>query len=121
MAPTFSRTLTAVTVLMLGALLLTMILNPLTETNLRSLTSPIAWTLGALIVIRLALNIRHLRSGAAAPVVDSASVQSQLFGFSPGSSRIDDPNLPTYTTSEIEEDPRRASGDDPLSSTRGVQ
>jgi hypothetical protein len=121
MAQTFSRALTAVTVLMLGALLLTMILNPLTETNLRSLTSPIAWTLGTLIVIRLALSIRHLRSGAAAPVMDSASVQSQLFGYPPGSSRIDEPNLPTYTTSRIDEDPPHTSGDDPLSRPRGVQ
>lgn len=114
MAQTLSRILTAITVLILAALLLITILGPLTEASLSPLVSPLAWTLGALIVIRLLLSIRHLRSRAAAPVMDSASVQSRLFGFSPGTSRIEDPSAPTYTTSKIEEDPRHKSGGAPL-------
>ena len=62
MARTLSRILTAVTVLALGALLLLMILDPLIETRLSPLIGSLGWTLGVLIVIRLLLSIRRLRS-----------------------------------------------------------
>lgn len=114
MARTLSRILTAVTVLALGALLLFMILDPLIETRLSPLIESLGWTLGVLIVIRLLLSIRRLRSGVAAPVMGAASVQSRLLGFSPGSSKIEDPNGPTYTTSKIEKDSRDKPGGAPL-------
>ena len=109
-----SRILTAVTVLIFGALLLVRILDQLIETRLGPVFSSLAWTLGVLIVIRLLVSIRSLRSKVAAPVMDSASVQSRLLGFPPGSSRSEDSRGPAHTTSEVDEDSRHTSGEAPL-------
>ncbi|NVC25174.1 hypothetical protein E7Z53_17260 [Kocuria salina] len=110
----FSRILTAVTVVLLGALLLLMVLDRLIEVRLSPFLGPLGGLLGVLVVIRLLLNIRRPRSGVAAPVMDAASVQSRLFGFSPGTSRIADVGGPAYTTSKIHESPRREAGEEPL-------
>ncbi|THJ67407.1 hypothetical protein E8P82_04690 [Arthrobacter echini] len=108
-----SSALTAVTVVTLLALVLIMIVDPLTGTDLGPLVGPIAWILGALVVVRLVLGIRHARSAAAAPVMDSGAVQSQLFGFRPGSSGIEHPDGSDPTTSVTDERRRLGPGEEP--------
>ena len=95
-----SSILTFGAILMSAVLGIIMAIDPLIEAELRPLIRPLAWALGVFVLIRLMLNIRQLRSGAAAPVTDSASVQSRLFGFSPGASRIEESGAGPHTTSQ---------------------
>lgn len=95
------------TILMLTALVLAMAIDPLIDAELSPLIGPLMWALGVFIPIRLLLNVRRLRSKAAAPVLASASVQSRLFGFAPGTSTFENPGAVPYTTTEIEDDPQR--------------
>ena len=113
MAALLSRILTATTVLLLAAVLLITVVDGVIEANLGAWTMPLVAVLGALVLIRLPLNARSLRSRAAAPVMDSAAVQSGLLGLKPGSSRIEQAGGPTHTTSLVDQDPRRDSGTDP--------
>lgn len=102
MARILSTILTVMTVLTLTALVVVMVIEPLIEADLRPLIGPLIWTLAVFISIRLLLNIRRLKSQAAAPLLASASVQSTFSGFPPGASRLEEPGA-TYTTSKIED------------------
>lgn len=114
MPSVLSRMLTGTTVLMLGVILLTTVVNSMIETDLAGWIIPLMWVLGALVLLRLIFGLRSFRSGAAAPVMDSASMQSGFYGFTPGSSTIEHTTGPAYTTTEIDEDPRNRAGNDPL-------
>ena len=110
-----SRVLTAATVFLLGALLLILILDQATEMNLGQWISLLAAALGVLILIRVLSGIRSWRSRIAAPVISSVSVQSRVFGFTPGNSMVEHSSGPTATTSNVEAgvDLRRSQGVDP--------
>ena len=106
MASTFSRILTATTVLLLVGVLVTLFLQTVTGEGLGRWIAPLGAALGVLVLIRLLLNARSSRSRIAGPVMDSLAVQSRLYGVAPGSSRIEQHDGPTHTTSEVEQDPR---------------
>jgi hypothetical protein len=110
-----SRVLTAATVFLLGALLLISILHQAAEADLGRWIRSLAAALGLLILIRLLTGIRSWRSRIAAPIIGSASVQSRIFGFTPGGSMVESSSGPTATTSHVEPDAdlRRSQGTDP--------
>lgn len=110
-----SRVLTAATVVVLGALLLISILDQATEADLGRWIRSLAAALGVLVLIRALTGIRSWRSRIAAPIIGSASVQSRIFGFTPGGSMVESSSGPTATTSHIEPDAdlRRSQGVDP--------
>lgn len=113
MAARLSRLLTASTVFLLVALLLIMIADRLASANLTRWSNAVVWALAVLILIRLITRAGSWRSKIATPVAGSASVQSRMFGFTPGSSTIEQPSGPTYATSLLEDDenlPRRPEG-----------
>ena len=99
-----SRLLTASTVILLAALLVLMIADRLTTSNLGQWVDWVVWAAAALILIRLLTRMGSWQSNVAGPVAGSASVQSRLFGFTPGTSRIEESSGPAYTTSVVEED-----------------
>lgn len=107
MAARLSRFLTAATVFFLVLLPLMMIVDRLTSVNLGWWSNAVSWVLVALILIRLMTRAGSWRSKIAGPVAGSASVQSRLFGFTPGSSTIEQSSGPTYTTSLLEDDENR--------------
>lgn len=107
MAARLSRFLTAATVFFLVALLLIMIVDGLTPVNLDRWSNAVVWALAVLILIRLMTRAGSWRSKIAGPVAGSASVQSRMFGFIPGSSTIAQSSGPTYTTSLLEGDENR--------------
>jgi spore maturation protein SpmB len=115
MTTRLSRVLTATTVFLLGAFLLILILDQATEMDLGRWISPLAAALGVLILIRVLTGIRSWRSRIAAPVIGSVSVQSRMFGFTPGSSIVEHSSGPTDATSNVEADVdlRRSQGADP--------
>ena len=104
MASFLSRVMTAATVLLLGALPLLMVIDLLTEQNLGRWTGSLGWALGVLILIRLLSGARNWRSGVAAPLFDSASVQSRMFGFTPGNPESHHAGG-TVDTSHVEDHP----------------
>lgn len=104
MPPNLSRLLTAAMVLLLGALPLLMVIDLLTEQNLGGWTSSLGWALGVLILIRLLSGARNWRSRVAAPLLDSASVQSRMFGFAPGNPTSQHASE-SVVTSRVEDDP----------------
>jgi hypothetical protein len=102
-----SGLLTAATVLAIVALVLIQVTKPFADGELNFVVGPLSWTLGGLVVIRLLLTFRRLRSGVAAPIADSATAQSRFFGYTPATSKADGPGKPPYTTSRIEDDSQR--------------
>ena len=103
MAARLSRLLTASTVVLLVALLVLMIADGLAPGNLERWSNPVGWGLAVLILVRLATRAGAWRKGIAGPLAGSASVQSRMFGFTPGSSAIEQSAAPAYTISEIED------------------
>lgn len=112
MAAQLSRLLTVTTVVLLLALLILPIANRMTPVNLQPWRNAAAWGLGVLIPIRLLAGVRSWRSKIAGPLAGPASIQSQLYGFTPGSSAIEDSSGPAHTTSEIEPDDNLRPGQD---------
>lgn len=104
MTARLSRLLTAATVFLLVVLLLIMIVDGLTPVNLDRWSNALVWVLVVLILIRLITRAGSWRSKIAGPVAGSISVQSRMFGFTPGSSTIEQSSGPTYTTSLPEDD-----------------
>ena len=104
MAARLSRLLTATTVFLLVALLLIMIVDGLTPVNLDRWSNAVVWALAVLILIRLITRAGSWRSKIAGPVAGSASVQSRIFGFTPGSSTIEQSSGPAYTISDVNDD-----------------
>lgn len=104
MAAQLTRLLTTSTVVSLIALLVLMIADGLTPASLERWTNPVAWGLAVLILVRVATRAGAWRKGIAGPLAGSASVQSRLFGFSPGSSTIEQPTAPAYTISDVEDE-----------------
>ncbi|MBD7996378.1 hypothetical protein H9639_13820 [Arthrobacter sp. Sa2CUA1] len=112
MAARLSRLLTATTVFLLVALLVLMIVDGLTAANLGPWSNAVIWALAVLILIRLLTRAGSWRSTIAGPLAGSASVQSRMFGFTPGSSPIEHSSGPAYTISEIENDENHRCGRD---------
>lgn len=104
MAAQLSRLLTASTVVLLIALLVLLFADGLTPANLEGWSNPVAWGLAVLIMVRLATRAGAWRKGIAGPLAGSASVQSRMFGFTPGSSTIVDSSGPAYTISDVEDE-----------------
>ncbi|MBD8045367.1 hypothetical protein H9638_16285 [Arthrobacter sp. Sa2BUA2] len=104
MAARLSRLLTATTVVLLVALLVIMIVDRLTAANLGPWSNAVIWALAVLILIRLITSAGSWRSKIAGPVSGAVSVQSRMFGFTPGSSPIEHSSGPAYTISAIEND-----------------
>lgn len=103
MAARLSRLLTASTVILLAALLVLMIADQLTAANLSQWINAVMWAAAVLILIRLLTRVGSWRSNIAVPVAGTGAVQSRLFGFTPGSSPIEDSSGPAYTTSAVED------------------
>ncbi|MER2134481.1 MAG: hypothetical protein ABS910_07360 [Arthrobacter sp.] len=99
-----SRLLTATTVFLLVALLVIMVVDGLIAANLSQWSDSVVWVLAVLILIRLLSRVGSWRSKIAGPVAGSASVQSRMFGFTPGSSTIEQSGGPAYTISEMEDE-----------------
>ncbi|MBF4992705.1 hypothetical protein ITX31_01080 [Arthrobacter gandavensis] len=110
MAAQLSRLLTASTVVLLLALLVLLIADGLSPANLRGWRTPVVWALAVLILVRLATHRGSWRRRIAAPLAGTASFQSRLFGFTPGSSASEPSGAPAYTISKVEdeEDSRRS-------------
>ena len=115
MAALLSRLLTASTVMLLIGLLGLLIAEGLTAANLKAWRTQIVWALAVLILVRLATRTGSWRRGIAAPLAGTASFQSRLFGFTPGTSASGPYGAPTYTISKVEdeEDPRRIRDREP--------
>lgn len=109
MAARLSRLLTATTVFLLVALLVLMIADRLIPANLEWWSNAVVWVLAVLILVRLLGRARSWRSGVAGPLAGAASVQSRMFGFTPGSSPAEHSSGPAYTISRIEDDPETLS------------
>ena len=107
-----STILTVVTILVAATLVLTLVIGPLIDAALGPLIGPLIWTLAVFIAIRLLLNFRRLGFSAAAPLLNSASVQSGFFGFPPGASRIEESGAAAYTISATEDGPQRNRPDE---------
>lgn len=107
-----SRVLTVTTVGLLGTLLLILALDQMTDVNLAPLISSLSWALGALVLLRMLAGIKTWRSKIADPIIGSASVQSRIFGFTPGGTMDEDGGKSASTESSIEapEDLRRRRG-----------
>ena len=110
-----SCALTAATAVVLGALLLISILDQATEADLGLWIRSLAAALGVFILIRVLTGIRFWHSRISAPIIGSLSVQSRIFGFTPGGSVVESSSGPTATTSHVEPDAdlRRSQGADP--------
>lgn len=115
MAALLSRLLTASTVMLLIGLLVLLIAEGLTAANLEAWRTPVVWALAMLILVRLATRAGAWRRGIAAPLAGTASFQSRLLGFTPGTSASEPSGAPTYTISKVEdeEDPRRIRDSEP--------
>lgn len=103
MAALLSRLLTASTVILLLALLVLLIADGLTAANLRGWRTPAVWALAVLILVRLATRMGSWRRGIAAPLAGTASFQSRLFGFTPGTSASEPSGAPAYTISKVDD------------------
>lgn len=103
MAARLSRLLTATTVILLVALLVVLIVDGLTAADLSPWSTLMLWALAVLVLIRLLTRAGSWRSRIAGPLAGSASVQSRMFGFTPGSSPIEPSSGPAYTISKVED------------------
>ncbi|MFF2824201.1 hypothetical protein ACFVRV_14300 [Arthrobacter koreensis] len=114
MAAFLSRLLTVSTVILLVGLLMLLIADGLTAANLRGWRTPVVWALGVLILVRLVTSVGSWRRRIAAPLAGTASLQSRLFGFSPGTSASEPSGAPPYTLSQVNdnEDSRRIQDSD---------
>lgn len=115
MAARLSRLLTATTVILLVALLAVLIVDGLSAADLSQWSTLMLWVLAVLVLIRLLTRAGSWRSQIAGPLAGSASVQSRMFGFTPGSSPIEHSSGPAYTISTVEDGERLRPNPDPES------
>ncbi|MGW9404167.1 hypothetical protein ACWGQ2_09390 [Arthrobacter sp. NPDC055585] len=104
MAARLSRLLTATTVILLVALLAVLIVDGLSAADLSQWSTLMLSALAVLVLIRLLTRAGSWRSQIAGPLAGSASVQSRMFGFTPGSSPIEPSSGPAYTISELDDE-----------------
>ena len=104
MAARLSRLLTVTTVTLLVALLAVLFVDGLTAANLSQWSTFMLWALAVLVLIRLLTRAGSWRSNIAGPLAGSVSVQSRMFGFTPGSSPIEHSTGPAYTVSQLDDE-----------------
>ena len=104
MADKLKNLLLVILLAVMIALLVLMIADGLAPGNLERWRNPVGWGLAVLILVRLATRAGAWRKGIAGPLAGSASAQSRMFGFTPGSSAIEQSAAPAYTISEIEDE-----------------